>query len=228
MLEAVVAAVVGVGDVEVGRARPAGSNSRSSRTSAARLAAARAPAGRAGCRGRAARIRSKSREVGRRHLARRALERDAARAGGRRRARVRRVADVPGAGAGAVDLDRVLEPLLAQQRRASRPRRSASGRCCPCRRRAGGPRPRTGCRMSFCQNAVRHDATVPDRAAGPARPRRPRGGREPWPAAPRRREGEARPRAPLERAHAHPRRLSRPHPPDPLAAPASATARSAG
>ena len=55
-------------------------------------------------------------EVRGRDLARRAVQRDAARPRRRGRARVGRVADVPVAGPRAVDLDRVLEPLLAQQR----------------------------------------------------------------------------------------------------------------
>ena len=97
-------------------------------------------AGRAGCAGR-------RRGSGRSRRSRRGATWRAAPSSAMPRARAAAVArasggspDVPVAGAGAVDLDRVLEPLLAQQRRASRPRPSASGRCCPCRRRGGGPR----------------------------------------------------------------------------------------
>ena len=140
MLEAVVAAVVGVGHVEVGRAR--GRRVELAQQVQPRRAPRRRDrrAGRAGCAGRRRGSGRSRRSRARATCARRALERDPARARRRGRARVGRRADVPVAGAGAVDLDDVLEPLLAQQRRASRPRRSASGRCCPCRRTGAGPR----------------------------------------------------------------------------------------
>ena len=124
-----------------GRARPgrstpalAGSNSRSSLTFA-RACSSGASARRSRTLARSiARIRSKSSKSSRPDLAGRALERDAPRPRGRGGARVGRLptcqAPVPALSSSIA----LLQARLRDELRASRPRRSASGRCCPGRR----------------------------------------------------------------------------------------------
>ena len=158
VLEAVVAAVVGVGHVEVGgprrrrvelpqqvdlrprvrrqerlagRAGCAGRRRGSGRSPRSRRAPPAAPRPRARCRAPAP-PRSRAGRAGRRRASRRCP-----------RCRPRRRPRAPRRG-GA---------------RASPPRRSGSGRCCPCRRRAGGSRP-TGWRSAGVQGIAGREGSA--------------------------------------------------------------------
>ena len=116
VLEPALAAVVRVGHVEVGALRRSPGRTRAA-AAPSRAPRRPAPASRRSRQvlGGPSRREVEVVEVGRPHLARRAVERDPAPVRGGRGALVGRLADVPAAGAGAVDLDLVVEPGLAQR-----------------------------------------------------------------------------------------------------------------